>query len=466
MAATRDRKLYLGPRLRMLRRELGLTQTRMADELGVSPSYLNHLERNQRPLTAPMLLRLADTYDLDVRGFVAGAGEAAASDLGEILADDLVRELAIGRQEVLEVAENYPNVAEAVKRLYRALVDLRQLPGRIESAAGGADAPAASPIGWLRDWIEGEQSHFPGIDTAAEALSAALGEGPEALRAAMVARLGETPGIAVRVVGQDVLGDALHHYDLHRRRLMLSERLSASGRLFAIAAQLARTALSDPIAEVLATAAPPDAETRALTAQTLVNYAAAALVMPYGRVHAAAEASGYDLDLIAARFGVSVAQAAQRLTTLGRSSAPGLTLFFLNLDVAGNVAKRLALASAPFARFGGGCPRWRAHLAMQRSGETIVDLVELPDGQRYLTWARAITGSRTRRPSLLVMGCDAAEGGRTVYGRQPLEPTPIGPACHLCERPDCRERSLPPITRALDINPNRRPLAPYPFRAI
>ena len=49
MAAPAERKLYLGARLRMLRRELGLNQTRMAEELGVSPSYLNHLERNQRP---------------------------------------------------------------------------------------------------------------------------------------------------------------------------------------------------------------------------------------------------------------------------------------------------------------------------------------------------------------------------------------------------------------------------------
>lgn len=51
MADVTDRKLYLGPKLRVLRRELGLNQTRMAEELGVSPSYLNHLERNQRPLS-------------------------------------------------------------------------------------------------------------------------------------------------------------------------------------------------------------------------------------------------------------------------------------------------------------------------------------------------------------------------------------------------------------------------------
>jgi XRE family transcriptional regulator, fatty acid utilization regulator len=128
MAEISDRKLYLGPKLRVLRRELGINQTRMAEELGISPSYLNHLERNQRPLTAQMLLRLAGTYDLDVRDFVAGAGDAAAGNLQEILADPLVRDIAIPRHEVLEVAENYPGVGEAITRLYGALVDLRSMP--------------------------------------------------------------------------------------------------------------------------------------------------------------------------------------------------------------------------------------------------------------------------------------------------------------------------------------------------
>src|SRR3990167_1904862 len=65
--ATTDRKLFLGARMKRLRRELGLTQTRMAEDLGVSPSYLNLLERNQRPVTAQVLLRLAEAYDLDLK---------------------------------------------------------------------------------------------------------------------------------------------------------------------------------------------------------------------------------------------------------------------------------------------------------------------------------------------------------------------------------------------------------------
>ena len=129
MADATDRKLYLGPKLRVLRRELGLNQTRMAEELGVSPSYLNHLERNQRPLSAQMLLRLANVYDIDIRDFTARANDGGSGELSEILSDALVRDIGISRDEVLEVAENYPGVTEAVARFYRALTDLRRVPG-------------------------------------------------------------------------------------------------------------------------------------------------------------------------------------------------------------------------------------------------------------------------------------------------------------------------------------------------
>ena len=77
MDAAADRKLFLGGRLKRLRRDLALTQTAMAVDLGVSPSYLNHIERNQRPVSAQLLLRLADTYDVDLRTLGQSAGPAS-----------------------------------------------------------------------------------------------------------------------------------------------------------------------------------------------------------------------------------------------------------------------------------------------------------------------------------------------------------------------------------------------------
>ncbi len=465
MSSPADRKLYLGPRLRVLRRELGLNQTQMAEELGVSPSYLNHLERNQRPLTAQMLLRLASTYDIDMRDFVAGANEAAASDLHEIFADALVRDIGIPRHEVLEVAENYPSVAEAVTRLYRALTDLRRLPDRIESL-GGATPPTASPLDWLRAELEQRRNHYPEIDGEAEALSLSLGEGPEALRDGMIRDLGARFGISVRVVPAATLAGSLRHFDGHRRRLMLSERLPAAGRLFGIAYQLALNALARPIAEALRRAAPPDEEASALGRIAFANYAAAALVMPYERFRTAAAQERYDFDLLVDRFGASFEQVAHRLTTLQRQGARGVPFFMLKIDSVGNVSKRFTAEALPIARFGGGCPRWGVARAFRLPGETIAALAETPDGVRYASFARAVP--RTAAPGLvtLVLGCEAKHAPAIAYadglGDRAI---PIGPACHICEREACPERALPPVTRALELHQFQRPVAPYPFRA-
>ena len=464
MVAATHRKLYLGPRLRGLRRELGLNQTRMAEELGVSASYLNHLERNQRPLTTQMLLRLAETYDLDIRGFVAGASEAAAGGLAEVFADPVVRDLGVPRQEMLEVAENYPGVAEAIARLYRALVDHRHEPDRLVGAGAGG---LSSPLNWLRDLLDARRNHFAEIDAAAEALSAQLGEGPEALREGLVRRLQDAHKIAVRIEPRPVMPDLLRHYSYHRRRLSLSEALPPSGRLFGCAYQLAVEALGEVIAETVARAAPPDDEALGLARTALTNYAAAALVMPYGRFHAAATAERYDLDLICARFGVSYEQAAHRLTTLGRPGARGVPFFMTRLDVAGNVSKRFAGEALPLARYGGGgCPRWRVHRAARAVGETVFDLVETPDAVRYFTFARALRRPGAAEPHVIVLGCEAAHLGRIAYADAfaAAAPNPIGPACQLCERLDCRERALPPLSRALDLHAFQRTAAPYPFR--
>src|SRR5690348_13132243 len=102
-----QRKLFLGARMKRLRRERGLNQSQMADALGISASYLNHLERNQRPVTAAILLRLAEAFDIDVKSFAAEGGEAGgASQLGEIFSDPMLADLSVSRYELVELADN------------------------------------------------------------------------------------------------------------------------------------------------------------------------------------------------------------------------------------------------------------------------------------------------------------------------------------------------------------------------
>src|SRR5215218_418024 len=149
-----QRKLLLGARLRRLRRERGLHQAAMAAEIGISASYLNHLERNQRPVTAGILLRLAEAFDVDVKAFASDGGDTAGADqLAEIFSDAMLADLGVGRAELIELADNAPAVSDGVVRLYTALRELqRRPPGDGET---GSDPRALiTPETWVRDYIQ------------------------------------------------------------------------------------------------------------------------------------------------------------------------------------------------------------------------------------------------------------------------------------------------------------------------
>ena len=468
MKAPTDRKLYLGPKLRLLRRELGVNQTQMAEELGVSPSYLNHLERNQRPLTAQMLLRLANTYDLDIREFVSGASPDAAGSLLEIFSDSLVRDISVPRDEIHEIAENYSAVAEVITRLYRALTDLRRLPDAIERVGGRGQTSSA--LEWLRDFVHENRNHFPELDLAAEKLAESWPEEPAELFVAMRQSLERDHGVSVRIVGDKAMGGAQRFYDLHRRRLMIAERLPAPSRLFAAAFQMAMTSLHQPISTIIDRTS-CDNETRPLLRTMLTNYAAAALVMPYGRFLTAAEETRYDMDLLQARFGVSYEQAAHRLTTLSRSGEKGVPFFLLKVDIAGTISKRFAGEGMPLAQFGGGCPRWSFYRAFHLPGHNVAEVVEMPGAERYVTFCRTVVHSLdpdARSIQAIAVGCDIKYAPRLKIadGLASDKATLIGPACHVCERIHCPDRALPPITRSLAVTQYERGSTSYPFHPV
>ncbi len=482
--AEADRKLFLGGRLKRLRRELGLTQTAMAGDLGVSPSYLNHLERNQRPITAQVLLRLAEAYDLDLRAFSGDADRGSEADLQEVFADPLFRDLPIPRHEVTGLVENTPGAAEAVVRLYRAFQDQRRreslgLSPRLAHDAEGREAPVMTPDDWVRDHIQAHRNHFENLDAEGERLAAELDAGAPAsgmggFEAAAAARLLDRCRIQVRVMPVEVMVEYVRRYDPHRRRLMLSETLEPSGRAFAVAYQLGLAELNAELEAMCEAAAPPDLAARRLLKVSLANYLAAAIVMPYARFLEAAESLGYDIGLLAARFGASFEQVCHRLTTLSRPGAKGVPFFLIRVDNAGNVSKRFAGSSFPFSRFGGACPRWNIHASFKAPGRIVTQVVQtFGDGARWFTLARTVDrpvgayGGSPDAELAVGLGCDLKYAPRLVYARGLDLDNPaaveIGPACRLCERPNCRERAAPPLTRTLTVDEWARTVTAYPF---
>ena len=471
MATAPERKLFLGMRLKRLRRDLGLTQSRMAEDLAISPSYLNHLERNQRPLTAQILLRLAQTYDIDVRGLSGDGDIADARDLSEVLADPLFRDIAIPRHEVTEVAREAPGVADALVRLYRAYAD-RRGAGAAERTDDGSATPA--PSDWVRDYLETQRNFFPELDAAGEALWSELAPEPQGFAAAARTRLAEHHGVQVRVIPSEVMADTLRRYDHHTRRILLSERLRAPGRAFALGYQLALFEQAEALDALVAKSGAPDAVTARLLRVSLANYAAAAAMMPYDAFWRLCEDGGYDLEALAIRFGASHEQVCHRLTTLSRPRARGIPFFMLRIDAAGNVSKRYSGGAFPFSKLGGGCPRWNIHAAFRAPGRILTQIVETLDGIRYFTLARTVPrtaamGGDQDFELAVGVGCELKYAARLMIARgfdleNPVV-TEIGPACRVCERVACAQRAAEPVNRVLTIEDFVKLVTPYPFSA-
>ncbi|KAA0971813.1 ImmA/IrrE family metallo-endopeptidase [Aureimonas fodinaquatilis] len=457
-----DNKIFAGPRVRRLRSELKLTQSAMAAELGISPSYLNLVERSQRPLTVQLLLKLAQTYQVDLAAFQVGGREAMLGDLKAVFSDPLLVGEVPGPQEVLEVVEAAPNAATGVIKLYRAykeletrLSDLSGLlaeRGKITESVG-----SRRPIDEVREVFEGRGNHYPALDSAAEALHAQLPAGDD-LRGALRLWLRQTHEVAVRILPVDTMPNWRRRFDRHSRRLFLSERLLPADALREIAMEVVGLHMADALEAEVQSFGFSSAEARRLARFELTRYCAHALMMPYAAFQSAAEKNAYDIDVLAARFQVSFEQAANRLTTLQRQSAPGVPFFMMEVDQAGNRFRRAGAQGFPARRFGGGCTKLSVHAAFLESGRVLVETVELPDGGQFLTIARTLEGlragfaERPRRTAVL-LACDVSYKDRLVYGAlAAAPPVLIGPACKVCERQACLARAEPPLTRPLGLD--------------
>jgi predicted transcriptional regulator len=281
----------------------------------------------------------------------------------------------------------------------------------------------------------------------------------------------------VRYLPPDVLMESLRRFDRHNQQLLIADTLDAASRTFQIATHIAHTALRTEIKQAIRAESFSSRTTATLLLRALAGYAAAAIVMPYGRFARAVEQRAYDIDALCGLFGASFEQVAHRLTTLQRPGEARVGFFFIRVDEAGNVSKRLDGAGFPFAGHGGGCPLWSVHQVFRRPGEIVTQWLELPGGERFFSIARTVTGGAAGygRPRVLravALACAAEHAGQLVYAGTgagagaadtPAPVTPIGVTCRLCQRPECTARSVPPIGRDVLADDYRRAAQPYTF---
>src|SRR5919108_3357768 len=164
----------LGTKVRAFRRKEQLTQVQLAEKLDISPSYLNLIEHNQRPLPAHLLLKLAQIFHVDLQAFADDSHTRLAESLQEVFADPLLEEHSVMTNDVRELAES-PAAARAVIALFHAykssVQSMRDLASQLYDgrAFHGVD-PAHLPSEECSDVIQENLNYFPELEVAAEQL--------------------------------------------------------------------------------------------------------------------------------------------------------------------------------------------------------------------------------------------------------------------------------------------------------
>ncbi|TCM85852.1 helix-turn-helix domain-containing protein [Rhodovulum steppense] len=463
-------KTFIGPHLRRLRLERGETQAQMGKALGISTSYVNLLEKNERSVSAAVMLRLFETYGVDWRDIAEDEDTTVLADLRATVQDPLFDSRRPDLAQLRAAQVHSPELVACFLHLHRAYLATtdRLLSVTDARREDGEALLASSPEAVVHNYFRRKRNHFAELESAAETFCEGLCTAPDDLYPALKARLRDRLGLMVRVVPVDDLRQGLREHDETRREILLSEGLDHPNRVFQlvhVAGLMEQRATLDALLEQSGIA---DPQGLSRCRVELANYFAAAVLMPYDRFLAEARASKYDFDHLAIRFGVSFEQACHRATTLQRSGAQGVPFFFLRIDKAGNVTKRFNATDFHLAEHGGACPRLDVHTSFRTPGRIVPQFVEMPDSSQFFVFSRTVDRPTFTRHSqdlrlAVAMGCAIEHAAEIGYseGLTGARVTPIGINCRICPRASCDQRAHQAAILANSVDERRRGATRY-----
>jgi XRE family transcriptional regulator, fatty acid utilization regulator len=476
MVTSAARKLFIGPRLRRLREQKGINQATLAERLGLSLSYVSQIENNQRPVTAGVLLRLAEAFDGDVAQFSDDPDKRMLGELDSALSDRSLVAASIAPPEVARLVEQAPELVGVFLTLYQRHLRLQEEHGQmIDRFYGEQQRAMVAPLPHdeVRDYFNRRSNYVDTLDRLAETLAHEWQVEPGERAAAMRRALKERLRIEVVTSPELDASGTLRRYMPESSQLLLASQLSDSQKAFQMATQYALIAHREEIHAEVQEAGFTDAQTQAITRQGLAHYFAGALLLPYRKFLSAAKACRYDAEWLEQSMGVSFETVCHRLSTMQRRGARGVPFYFVRVDQAGNISKRQSATTFHFAHHGGACPLWQVHRAFAHPGRLLAQVAEMPDGARYFSIARTVErgggGYLAHRKLFSIgLGCELAQARELVYADgldfvEPRHVAKIGPGCRVCTRPDCVQRAFPPAGKPLLANTDGESLVSYRF---
>ena len=464
----------IGPKIKAFRRQLGMQANKLAEELNISPSYLNLIEKGERKIDGDLLLKVCEKLRIELSDLTSKTDLNLENNISELLADDLFEDLDILGPEVKDLVNTNPKIAKALIKLGDNFKQKdHEIVNKLENISGKIidSRKAAFPGEVISDFLQENKNFFPKLENFANNIFEKVKQNNRTRYIALCEFLNAEYGIVVKDIIPEEGKPFSKIYKEKEKKLFLSDYLSIETKKLHAAAQISQEGASKEIEEYLSTFNFPSEEAKKLTRVALLNYCGAAILMPYKLFHKECKELKYDLELLQNTFATSFEQVTHRVTCLQDPTLPGIPFHFLRVDVAGNISKRFSLSGIEIPRYGGACPRWNVYSAFSRPGVIQAAVSKMTNGEKYVCIARTVekgVGRYGQKKSMLSigLGCEAKYAKEFVYTENldlndKKSELPIGVSCRTCDRLDCSQRAFPPLHKKFDIDINSRGVSVY-----
>ena len=464
----------IGPKIKAFRRQMGMQANKLAEELGISPSYLNLIEKGKRKIDGDLLINVCEKLRIELSDLTSKTDLNLENNISELLSDDLFEDLDILGPEVKDLVSTNPKIAKALIKLGDNFKQKdHEIVNKVENISGKIidSRKAAFPGEVISDFLQENKNFFPKLENFANIIFEKVKQNNRTRYIALCNFLKDEYGITVKDVIPEEGKPFSKIYKAKEKELFLSDYLSIETKKLHAAAQISLEGASKEIDEYLSTFNFPSDEAKKLTRVALLNYCGAAILMPYKLFHKECKELKYDLELLQNTFATSFEQVAHRVTCLQDPKLPGIPFHFLRVDVAGNISKRFSLSGIEIPRYGGACPRWNVYSAFSRPGVIQAAVSKMTNGEKYVCIAKTVEkgiGRYGQKKSILSigLGCEAKFAKDFVYTENldlndKKSELPIGVSCRTCDRLDCSQRAFPPLHKKFDVDINSRGVSVY-----
>ena len=464
----------IGHKIKNKRKKLGITQAYLSKKLAISPTYLNLMEGGKRKIDLDLLLKIANELNIDVSDISKKIDTNLYQNLMDLLGDNLFENLDITNFDVKELVNTNPSIAKALVKLGDNYKKKNQdIVSKVENISGKfIDSRKNSfPGEVVADFIQENENYFPKLEEFASDFFSKIHINNRVGYSSICEYLRNKHGIEVKDLVPDEKKPFTKQFDKDKKIFLVSDYLNLETKKLYAGAQVAQLEAGNTIDEYLDSFSFPSEESRKLSKVALLNYAGAAIIMPYKFFYEECIKQRYDVELLQNTFAVSFEQVAHRITCLQNPKMKGIPFHMLRADVAGNISKRFSLSGIEIPRYGGACPRWNIYKAFTMPGKINAAVSKMPNGEKYVCIARTVekgVGKHGMEKTLLSigLGCQVKYAKNFVYAdslnlNDKKTETPIGVNCRTCDRMDCQQRAFPPLHKKFDIDLDKRGISVY-----